>query len=77
MPRKDPQTVALPSPLTHEDIARAEEAYRQLAYPRQLIQRCQRCDIPVSEADRDCTCLENWFAKVLSEFTGPNAPIGE
>jgi hypothetical protein len=66
----------LPSPFSSDDIARAEEALRQLGLTKSLIERCVRCKIPVSEAQADCTALENFLQSILGEFRGPQAPIG-
>lgn len=73
-----PQTVnvqALPNPLNHDDLARAEEALRQLGVTKALIERCKRCNIPVSEAESDCNALCEFLTKVIAEFTGPQSPI--
>lgn len=74
MPRSS-GLVELPNPLTHDDLARVEEAVRQLGVSKALIDRCKRCDIPVSEAEGDCEALCGFFAKILAEFKGPQSPI--
>lgn len=71
----DPSDLA-PSPLTVDDLARIEEALRQLAVAENLIQRCERCKIPVTEARADCDALKSFLAAVHAEFRGPQSPIG-
>lgn len=67
---------SLPSPFTSDDLARVEEALRQLATAKALIARCERCKVPVTEAKSDAEAVEAFLQAVLSEFRGPQSPIG-
>lgn len=76
MAKQRQQSDPLPCPYGEDDFRRMEEALRTLAVVKQLIARCERCKIPVSEAKADAEAQEAWFQSVLSEFRGPQAPIG-
>lgn len=65
-----------PSPYNADDVRRWEEALRQLAVADQLIKRCERCKIPASASRTDCDALCDFFQGLISEFRGPQSPIG-
>lgn len=62
-------------PFTVEQMGRAEEALRLLAPVKDLVARCERCDIPVSAARQDCDACEAWFQRIIAEFSGPHSPL--
>jgi len=62
------------SPFSEQDMARIEDAYRRLSIPKGLIARCERCGIPCDQAKRDCDALEQFFAKLIAEFSSVQAP---
>lgn len=64
------------NPLTPDALGRIEDAMHQLGPVCNLLQRCERCKIPVSAAREHCDSLTGFFQSILAEFKGPQAPIG-
>lgn len=62
-------------PFSADDFARCEEMLRQLGPVKDLIQKCEKCNIPVSAAKADCEALTAWFQSVLAEFAGPQGTV--
>lgn len=58
-----------------DDVRAAEDALRQLAVVDELLKRCDRCKIPVSELRKDCDGLCEFFENFLSEHKGQGAPL--
>lgn len=52
-----PLDQAVPNPFNQDHVRAAEEALRQLSVANALIERCEKCRIPVSEARADCDGL--------------------
>lgn len=64
-----------PNPFPDGTLAAVEEALRRLSYGNELLKRCERCNIPVSEMRKDCDGMCAFFNSVLDEIKGQQAPI--
>lgn len=76
MPRAVAPKEDAPCPYCEDDFRRMEEALRQLHQVSLLIDRCERCNIPVAEARADMEAQRKWYQDTLAEFRGPQSPIG-
>lgn len=62
-------------PLTPEDVARCEEALRQLMPAKQTIEWCKKCGIPVEAIEKDYQDLERFFQGIIANSKGPQASM--
>jgi hypothetical protein len=75
MPNYPPLEYPVPKIFNREDVARWEEALRQLAVVNELLGQCERCKIPVAEARADCDGLCQHFQNLIAEYSGQQSDV--
>lgn len=75
MPNYPPIDGPPPQVWTEQHTAAAEDALRQLALVDHILQKCERCKIPVTELRADCDGLCNFFQRIIAEQRGQQAEL--
>ena len=75
MPDYPPLEAPVPAMFSQDQLRAAENALRQLPVANALIERCERCKIPVAEARADCDGLCQFFQNILAEARGQQTGV--
>jgi hypothetical protein len=74
-PAYPPMSGTEPKIFTQQDFAEWEDALQKLAVVNHILQRCERCKLPVEAARADCDGLCSFYNSLMAEFKGPQSPI--
>lgn len=70
MPEYPPLDMPEPSIYTSEHVKEWEEQLRNLAVANAVIQKCERCKIPVQTSRTECDALCEFYQTMIAEVTG-------
>lgn len=68
-----PLEQAAPQIWTDDDMARWQEAIRLLAVENAILEKCERCKIPVAALREECDAACNMLQALINEYNGQNA----
>jgi hypothetical protein len=74
MPNYPPTEGPVPQVFTDQHIREWEQQLQNLAVANAIIQKCERCGIPVQTSRQDCDALCSFFQAMLAEERGQQTP---